>query len=292
MKTSHLISSMILVVALSAGARSAEQKVTLGDNAALRYWAAFAQMQDSAITDQQAEELNTILDGTAPYDDLKYKDLVEKNRAALETMARATALPNCDWGLDYKLGDEGVPADYVREALALGRLNVLYAFHLLIAGDKDGAVRALAAGLRFAPDVANGGTLFATLVAKTLLVAHVRAIVFAVHMGDLSAAQRLALQKTIARLGPDGLDWQSASKRDLEGLRGLYSRDPQASAALTRIISAYVGAIGVPSKLPALKEAIDSAPKQLANLIPNPKRVLEEKQDLSDKLQQARSSLQ
>jgi hypothetical protein len=32
----------------------------------------------AAITDQQARELNAILDGTAPYDDLKYKDLLEK----------------------------------------------------------------------------------------------------------------------------------------------------------------------------------------------------------------------
>ena len=57
-----------------------------------------------AITDEQARELNAILEGTAPYDDLKYKDLLEKNRLALEIMARATSLSNCDWGLDYEGG--------------------------------------------------------------------------------------------------------------------------------------------------------------------------------------------
>ena len=50
-------------------------------------------MQDSAITDQQVKELSAILDGTTPYDEPKYKDLIEKNKHALETMARGTALP-------------------------------------------------------------------------------------------------------------------------------------------------------------------------------------------------------
>jgi hypothetical protein len=92
--------------------------------------------------------LNEILDGTAPYDDLKYKDLVEKNKAALRTLTRPTAFPTCDGVLDYDLGEEA-PVEYARKALGLGRLNVLYAFHLLVAGDRDGTVRTLAAGLHF-----------------------------------------------------------------------------------------------------------------------------------------------
>ena len=288
MNTFRLIPSMILLVALPVSSTSAQQRAKLGENAALRYWSAFAEMQDSAITDQQAKELNLILDGTAPYEDLKYKDLVEKNRPALETMARAAALPNCDWGVDYELGAEA-PVDYVRKALALGRLNVLYAFHLLIAGDKDGAVRTLATGLRFSHDVANGGTLFATLAAKSLLVAHVRAIAFALHVVGLSSAQRLVLQKALAPLGPGGLDWQSALKRELEISHGL---DSQASAALERIISSYLAVLNNPSTLPELQQMIVSAPAPLPDIIPNPKRVLEEQQDLTNQLLQMRSLLQ
>jgi hypothetical protein len=175
--------SIFVVVALSMGEATAQQNVRLGDNAALRYWSAFARMQDSAITDQQAKELAAILDGTAAYDDSQDKDLVEKNRAALETMIRATALPNCDWGLDYRLGAD-LPVDYVRTSLSLGRLNVLCAFHLLLTGDKEVATHALASGILFSQDVANGGSFFATLVAKNLLVAHLKAA------GLLSARQR------------------------------------------------------------------------------------------------------
>src|SRR5919108_967029 len=147
MKTLRVISLIILCSAVPLGLAVAQQNVPLGQNAALRYWSAFAEMQDSTINDQEAKELNAILDGTAPYQDLKYYELVEKNRAAVETMTRGTAMPNCDWGIDYGLGQDA-PVEFVRKALTLGRLNVLYAFHRGINGDKDGAVRAIAAGVR------------------------------------------------------------------------------------------------------------------------------------------------
>jgi hypothetical protein len=291
MKTFNLIPSIVLVAVLSVGPVWAQPKATLSENAALRYWAAFSQVQDLAITGEQAKELNAILDGTAPYDDLKYKDLIGKNKPALEIMARGTLLQNCDWGLDYRLGEE-MPVDYARNALVLGRLNVLYAFHLLSGGDKDGAVSTLAAGLRFSQDVATGGSLFATLVSKDLLSTHLRAAAFALRTGPPSPMQRLLLQKAIAQLGPNGLDWQTAAKRDLEILRDHYSADPQASAALTRITSTYVGALNDPSQVSALKEMVDNAPQEVRSVIPNPVRVLEQKQDLSDKILQARSLLQ
>ncbi len=57
------IFSTVFVVTLALGCAFAQQRAKLGENAALRYWSAFAQMQDSAITDQDAKELNLILDG-------------------------------------------------------------------------------------------------------------------------------------------------------------------------------------------------------------------------------------
>jgi hypothetical protein len=264
--------------------------VSLKDNAALRYWSAFSELHDSGITDQQAKELNAILEGTAPYDDSKYKDLLEKNTLALEIMARAISLPNCDWGLDYGLGHD-LPVDYARKALVLGRLNILYAFHLLKTGNKDRAVRALAAGLRFSHDVGNGGSLFATLIAKDLLVKHLRAITGAIHLEQLSANQRSQLQAAVIRV-EEGLDWPTAAKRDLEALRGDYAGNSQTSAALTRIIASYVAALNDDSKLAVLNEAVESGPQALAKVIPNAKRVLEQKQDLNNTLHQTRALLQ
>lgn len=289
MNTSGLVRSMILVAALSSGSAFAQQKMKLGDNAALRYWSAFAQMQDAAISNQQVKELRGIFDASTPYDDLKFKELVEKNKRALETMARGTALPICDWGLEYETGLD-LPMDYPVKALALARLNVLYAFHLLSAGDKDGAVRALVAGLRFSKDMGNGGIMLPTLLAEDSLLNHLRAVGFALHTAGLNKQQRSVLTKALAQLGPEPLDWQSAIKREM----GDYSMLPWPSTAppLERIIQAYQGVLKDPSTLPRLQEMIASVPQPFQGLIIDPKRTLKNKQELGDELLQVRSWLQ
>lgn len=287
MKRTIPLSSIALFVLLLASSASAQKN--LADNAALRYWSAFSAIQDSGITDQEAKELNSVLETMGPLDPSKYKDLLEKNTLALEVMARGTLLPHCDWGLDYALG-ENVPVDYARKALVLGRLNVLYTIHLYHSGDKDAAIRALAAGLRFSHDVGSGGSLFATLVAKDLLATHLMAVNAGLRMGQLSPSQRLQLQNAVAELG-DGLDWSAAAKRDLESLRGHYAADAASSATLTRITSSYIAALDDPSKMPALDATVRSAPQQLANLIPAASRILEQKQDLNNRLLQTRSLL-
>jgi hypothetical protein len=289
MKYVRAVLSLLLAVLLSAISTCAQKKPTLADNAALRYWSAFSAMQDAAISDQDAKELNSVLETMAPLDESKYKNLIQKNTLALQVMERGTLLPNCDWGLDYGLGDD-LPVDYARKALTLGRLNVLYAIHLYHTGDPDGAVRALAAGLRFSHDVGRGGSLFATLVAKDLLATHLMAVDAGLRMGQLSASERAQMQNAVAELG-DGLDWSGAAKRDLECLRGHYATDGTSSAALTRIISSYVAALDDSSKMPTLTDAIHAAPQQLADVIPNAARVLEQKQDLNSRLAQTRSLL-
>ncbi|HEY7403284.1 MAG TPA: hypothetical protein VIB39_07175 [Candidatus Angelobacter sp.] len=287
MKILRFAALMMVSVAI-ASSNATAQNLKPSDNAALRYWSAFAQIQDAGITQEQGREAHAILDGTAPYDDSKYRDIIEKNRPAVETMIRGTALPYCDWGMEFQMGPNA-PVDYARKAGFLGRLNVFYAFHLLIGGDKDGAVRALQAGLRFSHDVANGGTLFATVVAQGLIVAHLQAAAGFQKVAGLSAAQRAALQKSIDQLGQDGLDWAGAMKREMEVLP---THDAQEAAARDKIAASYVRLLNNPGTLPELQQTISNAPKQIADLIPNPKRVLDQKQDLAEKLQQTRTLLQ
>lgn len=280
--TAMIILSAVLVSSAPA------QNLKPGDNAALRYWSAFAQIQDAGITEEQAKEAHAILEGTAPYVDSKYKDIVEKNRPAVETMIRGTAMPYCDWGMELQMGPYA-PVDYARKAALLGRLNIFYAFHLMIAGDKDGVVRSLQAGLRFSHDVANGGTLFSTVVAQGLIVAHLKAVAGMQHVSGFSVAQRAALQKSINQLGSDGLDWSGAIKREMEILP---THDAQGAAARDKIEAAYLRLLSNPGTLPELQQTINSAPKEIADLIPNPKRVLDQKQELTDSLQQTRTALQ
>jgi hypothetical protein len=282
--------SILLIVVVAATGIPAEHNARIAENAALRYWSAFSEVQDFAITAQQAKELNAILDGTAPYDDSRYQDLIKKNELALEIMFRGTSLQNCDWGLDYGLGSQA-PVEYARKALMLGRLNVLYALHLLKTKNIDGAVHALTAGIRFSHDVGNGGSLFATIVSKSLLTDHLRAITGALRLEHLNAGQRSQLQTAVAGLG-QGLDWSSAAKRDLEALRRNHTGSSQMSAALSRITDAYVAALSDESNVPAVNQALESAPKDLANLIPNIGSVLKQKQDLIETIRRTRSVLQ
>lgn len=288
MKLSNSIFSMILIALLSAGSALAQRNPSLKENAALRYWAAFSEIQDYGITDQQAKEVNAILDGTVPYDDSKYKELLEKNKLALEVMERGTSLRNCDWGLDYGLSDD-VPMGYTSKALVLGRLNVLDTFHLFIAGDKDGGVRALVAGLRFSHDVADGGSLFATVIAKDLLITHLRAVSDALQHEQLSAIQRTRLQQAVNGIGAHGVDWQAGMKIEMS----ILNKPPwQESIPLLRVTQAYLASINDPSQLPKLAQLIANLPLPLRDVIPGPERVIEQKQELDEKLMQTRSLLQ
>jgi hypothetical protein len=291
MNIPRVISVTILLLAVADGSVSAQQTVRLGENSALRYWSAIAQMQDASITSQDALEMRMIFDGTATYDDAKYKDLVEKNKSATETMIRGTKLPACDWGAEIEMGPD-TPDEYIRKSLTLGRLNVLYGYHLLSIGDAAGAVRALAAGLRFSHDVGEDTTLFGTLVASSLIEAHLGAINLAVRAlgAPLSPSLHAVLTRAVAQLGTDGLDWRGAMKLELEVTRT--ALNPQAAAGLARLTPAYLNAINSPSTLSVLLQTIASAPPQVQDILPSPRRVLEAKQELTDKLQQTRSLLQ
>ena len=286
MHTKSTYIPVVLLLALSSWA-FAEPRAKLGDNAALRYWAAFSEMQDWATTPENAKELRAILDGTAPYDDLKYKDLVAKNEQALHVMQRGTTLRNCDWGLDYDLGPD-TPVEYVRNALELGRLNVLYALHQMTNGDKDGAVRTLAAGMHFAHDVAQGGSLFATLVAKDLLESHFQTAEFAMHAG-ISTEQLAVLRKAVAEAGREGLDWESAIRLEMAAL----DRPPwQKNVALAGVTQAYVNVLKNPSTLPDFERLLETIPMPLHDVIPGPQRVLEEKQEFDRKLERTKTALE
>lgn len=272
-----LLTGLLAVLAVAQSAPPEQ----LGENAALRYWSAFAEMQDSAMATQPNSGL----------DDPRLKELFDKNKAALDTMYRGTMLPNCDWGIDYELG-ANAPVEYVRKALILGKLNALYVMYLETRGDTEGAVRAMVAGLRFSHDVANGGTLFATVAADGLLMDHLPMIPNIVHAG-ISPAQRLALQKAVTQLDPAGLDWQGAVKRELGLYQGAdHGLSAQGLAALVQITPLYVGAMSDPSVLPQLQNMIANAPLDLRKLMSNPQRVVDAEESLENHLAEARGILQ
>jgi len=109
-------------------------------------------------------------------------------------------------------------------------------------------------------------------------------------MEQLSSGQKSVLQKPLSQLPPDGLDWQAAVKQEFEiPVPGL---DAKGSSALAQISTAYQNVVNNPSALSGLQQMISAAPQPVRDLIPNPQRVLAEKQDLADQLRQMRSLLQ
>ncbi|HZZ15961.1 MAG TPA: hypothetical protein VFE08_08370 [Candidatus Sulfotelmatobacter sp.] len=72
----------------------------------------------------------------------------------------------------------------------------------------------------------------------------------------------------------------------------LYTIDPHDSASLKVLLPLYLNVLSNPSALPSFEQMRSNAPTQLAELIPNPRRVLEAKQDLTDRLREMRSKLQ
>ena len=265
---------------------SAQQQpeTKLSDNAALRYWSAFAQMRDASLTEDQAKELQRILQGTAPYDDLKYRELAERNRLAVETLRRGSAINECDWGIEYQLASNA-PIEYVPKALALGRINILFSMHQLQTGDRIGGIRTLSAGIRFSHDLATGGPLMAALAAKTLLVAHLRTVAFAAVEKALSPAENAMVSAALGRIGAEGVDWQAAIRREFELL------SQSGSSAPTELQEQYRRALQDAAQLPTLQRAIASLPKSVSSKIINPERVLDQKRELDEQLQSARLRL-
>lgn len=258
-------------------------------NAALRYWSAFSAMQDSSMTDQEAKSLRAVVEDGAPYNDSQFGEMVKGNALALGIMSRGTELPVCNWGLDYGLG-ENLPVEYATKALVLGRINVLYSDHLFAAGDIDGGVRALVAGLRFSRDVGNGGPLIATLIANGLLLAHLTAVTQTLRGSHLSAKDRAELRAAMDQI-KDGLDWSGSVTFDLQAVRAHHAGDSAAQAAITNIIPLYSAAISSPSSVSELAQALAKLPQQVRQEIPNAKRLAEQKQELAERMTEVRALL-
>lgn len=73
-------------------------------NAALRYWMAFAEMQDTWADKTTQELLEKTAAGDAAWDESKLAPILDANADAIGVMQRATKLPECDWGLEYGRG--------------------------------------------------------------------------------------------------------------------------------------------------------------------------------------------
>ena len=175
-------------------------------NAALRYWMAFAEMQDPPADKTTQGLLEKTSSGEAVWDETKLGPILDANGEAIRTMQRATKLPECDWGLEYDRGARAAIA-YVPRARVMARLNQLDGIREMAKGDSQAAVNTWLAGLRFSEHLANGGALIFALVAKSALLPNLRALTSETREGHLSDTQKKQVSAAMKELREDGFNW-------------------------------------------------------------------------------------
>jgi len=178
-------------------------------NAALRYWMAFAELQDLPTNKPTADLLEKTAAGEAPWDEAKLGPILDGNKGAILMMQRATKLPECDWGLEYDQGPATSIA-YVPRARVLARLNTLYGMRLAANGKTQEAIDTWLTGIRFSQHLARGGSLIFSLVAKMALLSNFNALTHAAQGGVWSNLERKQVEEAIRVLPETGFDWSDA----------------------------------------------------------------------------------
>jgi hypothetical protein len=204
-----MLVAMCGALLLGSGAFAQSKLPVETRNAALRYWLAFADLQDPPSDPATAELLEKTAAGQAAWDEAKLGAILDKNEEAIRRMQRATRLPECDWGLEYDLGPRASIA-YVARARVMARLNTLYGMRLAAKGNSQEAVDTWLAGMRFSQHLAQGGTLIFSLIARMGLLSNFHALEQAAQGGELTQAERTQVADTVRALPEAGFDWSMA----------------------------------------------------------------------------------
>jgi hypothetical protein len=180
-------------------------------NAALRYWMAFAMMQDPPANAATTDLLQRVADGSERWDEGRLGAILDANSDALDVMGRASSLRVCDWGVEYELGPNA-PIPHLAKARVLGRLNVLSGHRLAARGQASDAVNRWLAGIRFSQHLAQGGTLISLFSAQSILLPTLHAL--ASEISRLNAESRANVDAVVRMLPQTAFDWPDAMRRE------------------------------------------------------------------------------
>ena len=222
-------------------------------NAALRYWMAFAQMENPPASGELAKRLESVADGKEPWAE-SLAPILDRNHEALATLQRGSRLPSCDWGYEHELMAEA-PIANVARARALARLNVLHGLRLWQQGRRTDAVEAWLAGVRFSRHIAADGPWLSVLVASGSLRAHLGALTRAAGEKKLEPAIAARIEQEIAALPEAGFDWSVAARIESEGSSALASH-LERSADPQPLLSQYFQDVALPADRQALRETL------------------------------------
>jgi hypothetical protein len=214
------------------------------DNAALRYWMAFALMDNPNADGELARRLDQVASGAESWDERLAK-IVDSNHEALVTMHRGTRLAACDWGLELEMLADA-PMGHLSRARALARLNVLYGMRLAQQGRASEAVDAWLAGARFSRDIAAGGPYLSALVAGQALNIHLRAIAKMVSVKKVDPALLSKVERSLSEMPDAGFDWGAAAETEIGILTGLMSAAEKADDPAKYLVNYFPSPDGKP----------------------------------------------
>lgn len=217
MKILNVVLASLCSLLFATAARADTKRPLETRNAALRYWLAFAEMQDQTTDKNTADLLEKTAAGEAPWDEAALGPILDRNRDAILALQRASKLPECDWGLEYEQGPNASVA-YAPRARVLARLNTLYGMRMAAKGNTAAAVNAWLAGVRFSQHVAQGGSLIFALIGKTVLLANLQALTPPAASGKLNAQQKHEIAEAVEGLPETGFDWGAALSYEQEPL--------------------------------------------------------------------------
>jgi hypothetical protein len=320
-----LTKKMAVLAALLLGTFSTAAQIkrpTETRNAALRYWLAFAEMQDPSADPELSLLLKSTAAGEILWDETKLGAILDKNESAIRRMQRATKLPECDWGVEYSDGPTASIA-YAPKARVMASLNTLYGMRQSAKGDEQAAVQTWLAGIRFSQDIAKGGSLIFAIIGKLSLVPDLHAIAQAVQSGKLTQGQRQQIAQVVSALPESGFDWGSAEALERDAIElmleegknrwqspanaytAIMGKDVPPNrafpttperAAFHKFASSVVAAFQLPPeqtqrKLPALEQTLKSLNLFYAELVPSLSRANEARLEIAAARQQLLESV-
>ncbi len=211
------LATILAMLASTSGSSAQVKYPPETRNAALRYWTAFAEMQDPLADMETRKLIDKTLAGKTAWSETTLGSTLDANAEAIQTMQRGAKLPECDWGLDDSQESSAQFTLFLR-AHALAGLNTLEGMRRMAKGDSQGAVNTWLAGIHFSQDLARGGPLIFTLVATRMLLPNLRVLNENTRKGQLNEAQKKEVYAAVRALPEDGFDWGGAW--GLEYVRG------------------------------------------------------------------------
>ncbi len=204
----RVLTTIMAVIASAHTARAQAMFPPETDNAALRYWFALAELWEPPDDDATRHLLEATFAGQVAWDETKLGPITDSNLDAILTMQRATKVPECNWGFDYRHGAR-MPVWFGMRARLLSNLNALQGIREMAHGDSRTAVDTWLAGVHFGQDLSRGPVI-AALIAHAIILDNLHSLRDSARQGKLNEEQKTELSVVVKTMPEDGFDWGAA----------------------------------------------------------------------------------